>query len=280
MDTAVTVCINIITTITTTNRLSCDWPTRIKWTSRIGYTTWVTCTSRVSYSAWVARTSWVITTARTRDPSSPSIDISVYIDATVNIYVNISIAYPPASIRAAVTYCNSPVACVWIVTNGNTPSCRSGVIMHMIPSWIDIAGTVNNCPAVNITADISRCVAYINNFRCMGIDIDIFHMVDRGTWRHSIYHLWYRYAHCPRPQWTICDKPNAVMAAVIVVAISDYRVGSVESIIHIRIFNLCKLGVAIIYYNYLGFAAFYSCCLRNIGVKHSFPCFSRSCNIG
>jgi hypothetical protein len=173
--------------------------------------------------------------------------------------------YPPPGIR--------------VVPNSNTPRHRAGIIMHMMPSGIDIAGTVNNRTAIHITADISRCVAYINNIRCRVIDIDIFHMVDRGTWRHSIYHLRYRYAHCPRPQWTVCDKPNAVMAAVIVVTILDYRVGSVESIIHASIFNLCELGVAIIHYIHFGFAAFYSCGLRNIGIKHSFPCFSRTCNI-
>jgi hypothetical protein len=151
--------------------------------------------------------------------------------------------------------------------------------MHMMPSGIDIAGTVNNCPTVNITADISRCITYVNNFRCMRINPDIFHVVDRATGRHCIYNLRYRYAHCPRPQWTVCNKPNAVMAAVIVVTILDYRVGSVESIIHVRIFNLCELGVTIIHYIHFGFAAFYSCGLRNIGIKYSFPCFSRTCNI-
>jgi hypothetical protein len=133
---------------------------------------------------------------------------------------------------------------------------------------INIDSAVNNRAAINITADISRCVADINDFRRIGINIDIFHVVNRTTRRNRVYHLRHCYAYLPRSPVAASNKPYPIMPAVVVVAIADYRVGGIDSIVHVCAFYLFKFRITVIYYHFFAFTAFDSCGLRNVRLEY------------
>jgi hypothetical protein len=190
-----------------------------------------------------------------------------------------SIADPPSSVITAASNCNAPVSCIWIIANCNSVGSRPGIIYSPVPSAISITGTINDRSAIHITANISRCIADIDDTRCMAIDIDVLYVVNRAAWGNSVYHLRYSYTYHPRPLWIVCNKPNTLMTAIVVISVADNRVRSVNSIIHVGVLNLYKFRVTIIDYLNFGFAAFDRGGLRYVSLEHRFFCLLCTCNI-
>jgi hypothetical protein len=167
----------------------------------------------------------------------------------------VSTANEPTS-RSAISDTEPPVACVRIVTNGESPGRRPWIVNRAIPWTINVSGTIYNRSAINITADISGGVSDVNNVRGVVIDVNISNIVNRVAWRDGVNRLGYSYAYFPWPRWSWSFEPYGIVAAIESAAVTNYRIGSVYSIKQIGTFDRDEFWFPVIIDCQAGFASF------------------------
>jgi hypothetical protein len=92
--------------------------------------------------------------------------------------------YPAA--RAAVTYTDSPAPGVRIVSHGDAPGGGTRIVHTAAPTHIDVTCAVYNRAAIDITAEVSRCVSYVHDSGCVTVHVHIPDIINGVTRRYSV----------------------------------------------------------------------------------------------
>jgi hypothetical protein len=124
----------------------------------------------------------------------------------------IAIARPNAGSKSG---SNTP-AVVRSVGHGIAIGDWSGIVVYgTVPSSVNIPCAVHHCPAIDISARITRGVADIDYGRRVIIDMDVLDVVNRIFRGDRIDFLGDRYADRPGARWIIRYVPNGLVTAIV-----------------------------------------------------------------